>query len=150
MPILKNPKNEMFCHHRVEGLSAVQAQVKAGWKRHPSNAQRLNAREEIQARIYELTVIAAAQASISKAYILEKLKTNIEQCMRPGNTFNPAAANKGLELIGKELKMFKDYRHDTIITLDNMTEEEILERLGGEPSTEELRALEAAEPAGSA
>ena len=124
MPILKNPKNAMFCHHRVEGLSAIQAHTKAGFSRHPSNAQRLNAREEIQNRIYELTVIAAAQASISKSWILEKLKTNLNQCMRPGNTFNPAAANKALELIGKELRMFVDRRHDTVVSLDNMTEED--------------------------
>lgn len=96
---------------------------------------------------------AAAPArgpAIDAAWVLRKLIANVEACMTPGATYSPAAANKALELLGKEHRLFADKRAGETRTLEQMNAEELIAVLGGEPSPEELRAAAGAAPAGGA
>ena len=54
MPALKNQKREMFAQALVEGKSANQAYVSAGYKYNEGNAIRLKGNEKVSARVEEL------------------------------------------------------------------------------------------------
>ena len=55
MPPLANPKHEAFAQARyLDGLTAEEAYVRAGYKRNDGNAARLNGNDRIQARGSEL------------------------------------------------------------------------------------------------
>jgi len=54
MPTLKNQKWEMFAQALVEGKSANQAYVSAGYKYNEGNSIRLKGNEKVSARVQEL------------------------------------------------------------------------------------------------
>ena len=103
--------------------------------------------EELQAEVARKTVI-------DKAWVLREL-VDVYHAARsldaPENA-NLPAANRALELMGKQLGMF--VRRRLIARLDQMTEEQLIEFLGGEPTTDEIdqaaRSLAGAHPAGHA
>lgn len=125
MPALKNARHERFVQALAKGKSQEEAYTLAGYKPSRSAASRLAADVNICERLAELTERAADKAVIDKAWVLERLRQNAETCMTldfvrgpDGNpttavTHNPAAANKALELLGKELGMFKDQHEHT-------------------------------------
>ena len=124
MPALKNARHERFAQELAKGKSQAEAYTAAGFKGSDAairaNASRLIAKDSVSARVSELTERAADKVVVDKAWVLERLRQNAETCMaldfvRGPNgepttsvTHNPAAANKALELLGKELGMFKD------------------------------------------
>jgi phage terminase small subunit len=120
MPVLKNARWERFAQELAQGKTADEAYQLAGYAENRGNATRLKANESVAARVAELTERAADRAVVDKAWVLERLRQNAETCMTmdfvrgpdgqptPAVTHNPAAANKALELLGKELGMFKD------------------------------------------
>ena len=48
----------------------------------------------------------AEASKLSHNYVLDGLKFIAKECMKLGKSFNPTAANKSLELIGKHLGTF--------------------------------------------
>ena len=54
MPILENNKHERFARGLVEGKTADQAYIDAGYRRHDGNAARLRGNERIIKRVKEL------------------------------------------------------------------------------------------------
>jgi phage terminase small subunit len=120
MPSLKNAKHELFAQALFKGETTDQAYQLAGFKANRGNATRLKANESIVARLDELQGRAESKAVVDRAWVLKHLRTNAETCMtmdfvrgpdgQPTTavTHNPAAANKALELLGKEMGMFKD------------------------------------------
>lgn len=54
MPVLKNPKHELFAQGLFEGLSADAAYARAGYAPNRGNATRLKANESITRRVQEL------------------------------------------------------------------------------------------------
>jgi len=110
VPALKNQQHEDYCRYRVAGIDYLDAFEKAGFKRHTSHASRLEHRPDVQARIAEMKAPALKNAQITREWILESLRENAIQAMTPGKTYAPAAANKALEMLGKEMaeKMFVD------------------------------------------
>jgi 3-oxoacyl-(acyl-carrier-protein) synthase len=150
MPVLPDPRRELYCQNRARGLNEVDAHETAGFKRNRGNAARLNAEESIVSRIAELNTKAAEEAVVDATWIRKKLKQNAEVCMTLGSTFAPSAANKALELLGKDKGMFVDRRLIGVRNIDDMTEEELLEFLGGEPPASELGAAARPPKAGDA
>ncbi|MCZ6751658.1 MAG: hypothetical protein O7E51_07510 [Acidobacteria bacterium] len=63
----------------------------------------------IRLRVEELKRVSSERAvtglGLSKAWVLQKLRENIEAADKAGDG---SAVNRGLELIGKELRMFVD------------------------------------------
>jgi hypothetical protein len=86
----------------------------------------------------EGTKLAIARTAIDKGWVIERLRENVERAMqaqpvldRAGNptgsyVYNGAAANRALELLGKELGMFIEKRENKIVNeFDSMTTEEV-------------------------
>ena len=87
-----------------------------------------------QAKLIETT-------NIRREWVMEELRKQVVRSTAEGTkTYNPSAANKALELLGKEIGMFVDRRMLGITKIEDMSEEEILELLGGEPPADELEA----------
>lgn len=73
-----------------------------------SRAYDLLQKSEIKARIAELQEEYAKASQLTAEYVLNNLMKVAETCLKDGEGFNPAGANKALELLGKYKKMFTD------------------------------------------
>lgn len=124
MPVLTNPKHERFAQELAKGKSATEAMEAAGYG-DPRNSTRLTKNDEIRKRVDELQGNAAEKAELSRAWVLEHLMHNalvavgakkikltvkhrgddlpvdVEVNMR-----DATAANRALELLGRECGMF--------------------------------------------
>lgn len=125
MPILRNARHERFAQEIAQGKTADEAYAIAGYSKNRRNASRLKANEDIRKRIEEILSQAAEYAAVTKAWVLETLRDNALIAMGlkkikiatiiSGKTAEfevtdreASAANRALELIGKELGMFKE------------------------------------------
>ncbi|MDR2883605.1 MAG: hypothetical protein LBV09_00675 [Deferribacteraceae bacterium] len=61
-----------------------------------------------------------SKKQIEKEYVLERLIEVAEKCLSD-EYFNPSAANRALELLGKHLSMFKD--KPELTNAENIAEE---------------------------
>ena len=152
MPLL-NPRYERFAYGLAEGKPAYKAYIDAGFAKAGAaqSASRLlkNQRAGIRERVAEIlqereqidaegTKLAIARTAIDKEWVIERLRENVERAMqaqpvldRAGNptgsyVYNGAAANRALELLGKELGMFIEKRETKVVDeFDNMTDEQV-------------------------
>jgi phage terminase small subunit len=150
---LQNPRYERFAQGLAEGKPAYQAYIDAGFAKAGAaqSASRLlkNQRAGIRERVAEIlqereqidaegTKLAIERTAIDKEWVIERLRENVERAMqarpvidRAGNptgsyVYNGAAANRALELLGKELGMFIERRENKIVDeFDNMTDEQV-------------------------
>lgn len=131
MPALKKVKYEVFAQEIAKGRSALDAYAIAGYRPSPSAAGNLRKKTEIMLRVSELmaerdhvyaqsTAEAIQSASLTKAWVITHLMENALTClgkvpvkvsMPDGMVIetyerNPPAANRALELLGRELNMF--------------------------------------------
>lgn len=132
MPALPNHKHELFVQAWASGLGVGAAYVAVGYKNSPAAATRLSKNVKIQARFAELKNEAAEKAGVSRAWVMEQLTRNarialgdekIKITVRPRDSAetvelevtnrDAAAANKALELLGKEIGMFVERRENT-------------------------------------
>ena len=119
MPVLKNQRHELFARLVTEGKSDIDAYTGAGFSERSakSNAHRLRENEGVKARIEELLAEAAdhvvKKTALTESYVVEGLMSIAEACRNPrSRNFNPAAANRSFELLGKSLAMFVDRRQE--------------------------------------
>jgi hypothetical protein len=156
MPFLKSPKHERFAQEVAKGTDTGDAYEIAGFKRNDGNARRLKLNEAIVRRveallgereaIHNLSIARAIEATgITKAWVMERLRTNVDRAMQKVQAVGPngevgdfkydgAVANRALELLGKELGMFVD-RRDTksvlrLISAEPLTADEWIARHG--------------------
>jgi phage terminase small subunit len=73
VPILSNPKHEIFAQQVAQGASAISAYVTAGYSKNDSNASRLSGNDKVRARIAELLNEGAAKAGVSIQRVVEEL-----------------------------------------------------------------------------
>lgn len=116
MPALKNHKHELFAGFVAKGERPARAYALAGYqgKGSDQSASRLLKTSLVSARVVELRESleapareeAIARATIDREYVLSKLKTIAEDHARD----NPGPAVRALELMGRELGMFRDPR----------------------------------------
>jgi len=66
VPVLSNPRHELFAQVLAAGCSATEAYVKAGYRLNKGNAGRLKTNEHIRKRVEELQArnVAAQQAAM--------------------------------------------------------------------------------------
>jgi hypothetical protein len=89
---------------------------------------------------------AVQEAAVDRDWVLGELK-KVYELAKPeasdGETraVHLSAAVRALELIGTELGMFVKRRPSAPKPIDQMSEAEVLDLLGGEPSADELRTL---------
>jgi len=159
MPVLKDARQEKFCRLLVRGgMKQQDAHHEAGYVFNPGNASKLANKPHIKARLDELKEMASGaamvHAAIDRSWVLIRLMRVVERCM--GDTegredeFVPQSAIRALELLGKEQGMFVDKRLLGVRRIEDMTEEELLEFLGGEPEPSDLSAAAGDPPVGHA
>lgn len=73
MPILKNPKHEIFAQQLAQGVTAEAAYAKAGYAPSLKNAQRLKSNEGIRSRVEEILSQAAEKAGVTVERIADEL-----------------------------------------------------------------------------
>lgn len=132
MPVLDNPKHELFAQALAKGKTQAEAYELAGYKPSEPNASRLTRHDKVQARVAEIQGRAAERAEISKAWVLEKLVENAARAMQHKAVldedgepigeyrYEGGVANRALELVGKELGMFVDRKEIRTGQLDDL------------------------------
>ena len=134
MPPLKNPRHEAYAQRRARGATQGAAAVEAGFSEHTARTtgSKIEKHQTVRARIEELRAQAdrkrALQArrqskditdvlAMDQTWVLDRLRKVFGKAMDMGQL---AAANRALELIGKELRMFVDRKSVTIDRIERM------------------------------
>lgn len=73
MPVLNNPKYELFAQELAKGKTATEAYVLAGYKANDGNAATLKGNKSVSSRVAELLGRAANRAEVSISSITERL-----------------------------------------------------------------------------
>lgn len=119
-----NERQELFCQEMAKGMLPTEAARAVGYRTPNVRASELMDMPKVLSRIADLKdqyqKATAEKVSIDKAWVIEQLVENVHTAKqavavldREGNetgTYeqNLTAANRALELIGKELGMFVD------------------------------------------
>ncbi len=156
------PKQARFVEEYLLDLNATAAAKRAGYSERTAYAQgqRLLKNVEIAAAIQKAQEARSERTKISQDWVIERLvgvyKASMEArpvCDKNGDekgfTFNPTAANRALELIGKHKGMFIDRKLIGLRRIEDMTEDELVALLG-DNRLEGDDSLAGAEPAGNA
>jgi phage terminase small subunit len=174
---LRNPRHERFTQLVASGMTTARAYVAAGFTGRGSaqSASRLAMRPDVAARIAELSNRASdaamTRATVDREWVLSSLKTVAQRCLQAEPVrdsrgketgvyrFQPAAANRSLELLSRALGMFRDesdhaFKWDG--SLDKLTAEQLanlmrsLEAIafGGDQAAIEKAKAEALEESG--
>jgi len=110
---LDNQKWEAFARYIANGETQANAAKLAGFKEKNAHIRGciLMKKPAVKIRVDELKRVSSESAimglSVSKSLILEQLRENCEAAMEEGDR---SAANRALELMGKEIGMFKDVK----------------------------------------
>ena len=143
--VLTNAKHEIFCQRMVLGDNQTEAAKIAGYAASCASVQghKLMQKPLIQQRVRYLqnrtSEVAIERVVLNKSWVLQKLRDNIEAANKEGDH---SAVNRGLELIGKEIRMFVDRKVLGIEDLRNASADELYAVIAEIDS-----ALEAREPA---
>jgi phage terminase small subunit len=154
MPALAKVKYEVFAQEIAKGRSAADAYVIAGYRPSAQNAGNLRNKKEILLRVKELmderdqiygqsTAKAIESAALTKTWVITHLMENALTCLGKQTvkvvvdgaeieTYdrNPNAANRALELLGRELNMFVErVEHGSAGEFARMTEDELSQDL---------------------
>lgn len=122
MPVLKNARHERFAQALAKGKTAEKAYEGAGYRPDRGAASRLSAKVNIRDRLAEIMGRAAEKVALDKSWVLDSLRQVrdlglatelIDDRIKPAETFNLSAANRAVELVGKDLGMFKDLHEHT-------------------------------------
>lgn len=123
MPILSNPKHEIFAQELAKGTPACTAYVKAGYAKADSNASRLSGNDKVKARVAELLEIGAQQAGITIQWVIEEMRkiagANMQDYMKsteagdPYLDFSQITRDQAAALAEVTVEDFKDGRSDS-------------------------------------
>jgi phage terminase small subunit len=104
------PKQAFFVKEYLIDLNATQAAIRAGYSPKTANEQasRLLANVNVASVVQEEMDKRAKRTEIDADYVLTGIRNVTETVAKEGEGFNPQAALKGYELMGKHLKLFTD------------------------------------------
>jgi len=140
-------------HRRLSGPATAR-------RRPSSRGYQLLQKTSVQQAIQAAQEARSERTKIDQDWVIKRLVGVYEASMeaRPvldkngaekGFTFNPTAANRALELIGKHKGMFIDRKLIGLKNIEDMTEDELVALLG-ENGFEGDHSLAGTEPAGNA
>ena len=122
---LKNTHHELFAQAIARGAKADEAYVAIGFTRNSGNASRLKGTESVRKRVQEIQSEMARQTIatpiIDKAYVLRQSVSLHERCMAEDEAFNPNAAARALDMIGRhvDVQAFREAQDINVhITVD--------------------------------
>lgn len=72
MPVLSNPRHELFAQALAKGKSATQAYVEAGFEGHRQNAARLMSNDDVADRVEELLRAGARRAEVTVEQVVRE------------------------------------------------------------------------------
>lgn len=128
MAALKIHKQELFAQNYAQHGNGTRAAIAAGYGEAGAApaASRLIRDPAVKARIAELkqkvTAATLARVSADRGWVMEKLVENAESALAAKDR---AAANRALELVGKELGMFIDRKMEVQSPLDGLSAEQL-------------------------
>ncbi len=137
---LNNARQEVFAQNLAKGMSATQAYTEAGYKPSDPHASRLASNGKVQDRIAWLQGQVAEKMVANRAWVMARLVDNVknsQETMPDGAFRAPQTAKVSLELIGKELNMFKEVKLIGLANVNDMTEPQLIAFLGLEGLPEE-------------
>ena len=108
---LRNPRHEQFAQLIATGVKPRRAVELVGYSKHRSDSQAsvLVRKAWVSQRIEELRRSvdqrAVTNAALTRTWVLQELKQNVSRAVQIEDL---SAANRALELLGKELGMFVD------------------------------------------
>ncbi len=122
-------KQQRFVEEYMIDMNASQAALRAGYSK--KTAKQIGtenlAKPAIASAIASATAARTARSEITQAYVLDTIKETVERCKTDAD-YNPQAALKGLELLGRHMAMFTDKTINKT-TVEAMTDEQITARL---------------------
>ena len=143
MPVLDNIKWERFAKEVAAGKSYTGAYKSIGGKaKDPAKAaSALASHPEIRERIEELArrvtnktmERVGERVALTKNWVLDKLVENVEKAMTAKS--GSSIANRALELLGTELGMFRNDGPRKPITLEDLSDEDLMKMLRPEEPT---------------
>jgi phage terminase small subunit len=90
--VLRNPRHERFAQELATGETADSAYVLAGYKENRSNAARLGAARDIQARVAEIQSVGAERAAITVVSLIAEAEKARSKAMSEKGGANAAVA----------------------------------------------------------
>jgi hypothetical protein len=84
MPILENPRHELFAQELAKGKSAHEAYISAGYKPSRKNAARLRTKEDVKTRLAELQAATAQSTKITIQSICAELDAATQVAKQKG------------------------------------------------------------------
>ena len=123
--IAMTPKQQRFVAEYLIDLNATQAAIRAGYSE--KTARFIGAENLTKPNIAAAVAAAVAKRSerteITQDYVLAAIVDTVERCQAEDG-YNPHAALKGLELLGRHLAMFTDKTINRT-TIEDLTDAEI-------------------------
>lgn len=135
-----NPKQAVFIKEYLIDLNGAQAAIRAGYAPGSAHvtASRLISDANIAAAIQEAMDKRAEKTGITAEFVLEGIKRVTLRCENPigDDKFEPGAALKGYELLGKHMKLFTEktevsgpnggpIQTETTLTVANLTDDQL-------------------------
>jgi phage terminase small subunit len=128
MPVLKNPRHELFAQLLASGKTATEAHQLAGFKRDRGNASRLATDPEIHDRVQQITAVGAQRAAVTVESLISEAEQARRGAMEAGQYAAAVAAvkEKGV-LSGKRVERRESGAPGEFADLENMTAEQLAE-----------------------
>jgi phage terminase small subunit len=101
VPILPNARHEKFCQALIEGKTAGEAYISAGYRPNRANASVLKSKQNIAARVAEIQAGGADRAQVTVKSIIENLKRIAKKAEDLGDARGLQAARASWEGIAK-------------------------------------------------
>jgi hypothetical protein len=122
--IPRDHKRRRFVEEYVTGLNATQAATRAGYSKKTAYAQgsRLLKDAEVRAAIEVKLAEKTEKADVTVERIISGVLRIAQRCEAPGRAFNPFAALKAYELLGKYKRCWTD---KTELTYDDAINERL-------------------------
>ena len=140
-------KQKRFIEEFLVDLNATQAAIRAGYSKKTAYAigDQILKKPHIAAIIKKATDKLSKDTKVTQEMVINGL---LKEATRVGDGASHSARVQAWGYLGKHFGAFIDRRLLGIRNVDDMTEDELLAFLGGEPESEELRKAASVEKTG--